>query len=111
MGRIPARRFGDVDREIADTLEVGVDLHRRDDGAKVRRHRLMQRQQLEAAVVDFNVQLVDGAVAVEHPRHSLRVPPHEAVDRRADAILRQAAHFEQSRLQLFELFLEMTYGL
>ena len=103
-----ARRLGDVDRQIADPLEVGVDLDRRDDGAQVGRHRLVQRQQREAAAVDLDVQLVDRPVAAQHPLDQRRVAVDQPLDREAHALLRQAAHFEQPRLELFELLLEMA---
>ena len=63
--------LGNVDGEVADALEVGVDLDGGDDRAQVHRHRLMQRQELEAAVVNLDVQLVDGRVARApfHQRH------------------------------------------
>ena len=54
---VAPRRLGDVDREVADPLEVGVDLDRRDDRPQVGGHRLIQRQQREAAAVDLDVQL------------------------------------------------------
>ena len=60
---VALRRLGDVDRQVADALEVGVDLDGRDDRAQVGGHRLVQRQQREAAVVDLDVQLVDRLVA------------------------------------------------
>ena len=71
--RVAARRFGDVDRQIADALEVGVDLHGGDDRPEVGGHRLVERQQREAAVVDLDVQAVERLVADEH-----------AVDQRRD---------------------------
>ena len=67
---VAPRRLGDVDRQVADALEVGVDLDRRDDRAQVGGHRLVQRQQREAAVVDLDVQRVDRLVAGEHARRS-----------------------------------------
>ena len=66
--RVAARRLGDVDREVADAFEIGVDLHRRDDRAQVGGHRLVERQQREAAVVDLDVERVERAVAGEHAR-------------------------------------------
>ena len=110
MPQVALDRLGDVDREVADALEVGVDLDRRDDRAQVHRHRLVQRQQLEAAVVDFDVQLVDGTVAGEHARRPpARSRSTSACDGRAHAVLGEAAHFEQPRLELFELLLEVGW--
>ena len=51
--------LGDVHGLVADPLQVGVDLHGRRDQAQVRGHGLLQRQQLQAAVVDLDLQVVD----------------------------------------------------
>ena len=64
--RVAPRRLGDVHGQVADALEVGVDLHRGDDRPQVGGHRLVERQQREAAVVDLDVQRVDRLVAGEH---------------------------------------------
>jgi len=58
---VASARLGDVHREVADALEVGVDLDRREDAAQVGGHRLAKRQQAEAPVVDLLVQLVIGS--------------------------------------------------
>ena len=100
--------LGDVDRQVADPLEVGVDLDRRDDGAQVGGHRLVQGQQLEAAVVDLDVQLVDRLVARRaRASTSVGVALDEAAHGHADALLGEAAHLEQPLLQRPELFLEV----
>ena len=80
-----------------------------DDGAQVHGHRLVQRQQLEAAAVDLDVQLVDRRVAGEHAVDEGAVALDQPLDRRAHAVLGQAAHFEQPGLELFELFLKVRY--
>ena len=53
---VAARRLGDIDREIADALQIAVDLDRRHNDAQIDRHRLVQGQQLEAAIVDLDLQ-------------------------------------------------------
>ena len=78
-----------------------------DNRAEIHGHRLVQREQLEAAVVDLDVQLVDRPVAVEHARDRVGIAPDEAVDRGAHAVLGKTAHLEQPRLQLLELVLKM----
>jgi hypothetical protein len=104
---VAQRRLGDVDRQIADALEIGVDLDRRQDDAQVDRHRLVQRQQLDAAAVDLDVQLVDRRVAGEHLVDERPIAVDEAGDRRAHALLGEAAHLEQPRLELAQLLLEV----
>ena len=105
--RVAHGRLGDVDRQVADALEVGVDLHRRDDRAQVGGHRLVQRQQREAAVVDLDVQRVERLVAGQHALDQVAVALDEPLDREAHFFFGQAAHFEQPGLELLELFLKV----
>ena len=106
--RVAPGGLGDVDREVADALEVRVDLHGRDDRAQVDGHRLVQRQQREAAVVDLDVQRVERLVAAQHARRSSsRSRSTSALDGQAHLFLGEPAHLEQPRLELFELLLEM----
>ncbi len=107
--QIALGRLGDVDGEIADALEVGVDLDGGDNRPQVGGHRLMQRQQLEAAVVDLDVQVVDRLVADEHVRRPARGHARsEAGDGLAHALFRQPAHREQPLLQRVELLLKVS---
>jgi hypothetical protein len=46
-------------------LQVGGDLERCRDQAEIARRRLMQRQQLDAQLVDLDVDAVDRVVAVD----------------------------------------------
>ena len=69
----------------------------------------MEREQLEAAVVDLDMKLVDRFVTVEHPVDRRDVPADEALHGRPHALLGQAAHLEQPSLECFELLLEMAY--
>jgi hypothetical protein len=101
----------DVDREVPDAFEVGVDLDRRHDGAEIDRHGLVEREQLEAAGVDFDVQLIDRTVTGEDPIHDRGVPVDQRLDHRAHAFFGQAAHFEQAGLELLQLLLEVRNGL
>jgi len=68
----------------------------------------VQREQLEAAVVDLDVQIIDRLVAIEHPVDHLDVAARQPVHGGADALLGQAAHLEQSALEHFKLLLEVT---
>ena len=67
----------------------------------------MQRQQLEAQVVDLDVQLVDRHVAVEHLVDEIAVALDQPLHRRAHALFREPAHGEQPLFQRAELLLEM----
>ena len=51
--------LGDVHGLVADALEVGVDLHGGGDEPQVGGHGLLQGEQLQAAVVDLDLEVVD----------------------------------------------------
>ena len=51
--------MGDVDRQVAHPLQVGVDFQCRDDEAKIARHRLVERQQVDGKRVDLEFDRVD----------------------------------------------------
>ena len=110
MHPVPLRRLGDVDREVADAFEIGVDLDRREDRPQVGGHRLVQREQPEAAVVDLDVQLVDRLVADQHGLDLVEIALGQTVHRSAHALLGEPAHLEQPRREQLELVLEMSCG-
>ena len=75
--------------------------------AEVHRHRLVQRQQLHAAAVDLDVELVDRRVAAEDLLDERQVAVDQRLDGGSHAVLRQAAHLEQPGLELIQLLLEV----
>ena len=108
MRRVLACRFGDVDGEIADPLEIGVDLDRGDNGAEVNSHRLVQRKQSEATIVDFDVQGVQRLVADEDALDQFVIAIDQPFHGETDLFFGDAAHLEQPGFELFEFLLEMT---
>ena len=107
MLHVALARFGDVDGQVPDALQVGVDLHGRNDGAEVGGHGLMEGQELETAIVDLDVQVVDRFVAGDHGLQDLGLALHHRLHRHPHPLFRQAAHGEQALLERFELLLEM----
>jgi hypothetical protein len=57
--------FGDIDRIVADALDVGNHLHNRANHAQVAAHRLLQGNQPQAARFNLHINLVYLIVALE----------------------------------------------
>ena len=84
---------GDVDRHVADPLQIVVDLHGGDDQPQIDGHRLMEGQGLHAlllhldlAVIDVQVALLDlagqGLVALQdRPQGHLHLVLHQGAER------------------------------
>lgn len=106
---VPLGGFADIDCEVGDAFEIAVDLHGGDDGPEIDRHRLVQRQQLEATVVDFDMHLVDRLVAGDDVGDRLTIPVDEPVHGQTDALLGHAAHQQQPLFELRELFREVSW--
>jgi hypothetical protein len=68
----------------------------------------VERQQLEAAVVDLDVELVDGGIAAEHALNQGSIAVDQAPHREAHAFLGQAAHFEQTGFDMIEFVLKVA---
>jgi hypothetical protein len=109
MRDVAARRFGDVDRQVADALEVRVDLHCGDDGPEVGGHRLVEREKREAAAVDFNVQRVQWLVTDQRAVNQVVIAVDQPLHGETHLLFCAAGHLEQPRLELLQLFLEMNH--
>jgi len=88
-------------------FEIGVDFHRRHDRPQVGGHRLVERQQREAAAVDFDVEVIERLVADHHAIDQLVIPIDEPLDGEAHVLFGEPAHFEQPGLQPLEFFLKV----
>ena len=108
MRDVLARGLGDVDREIADALEVGVDLDGRDDRPQIDGHRLVERQQREAAAIELDVEPVQWLVAADHAIDQIAIAVDQPFDCQPHLLFGEAAHLEQPSLQMLELLLKMT---
>jgi hypothetical protein len=67
----------------------------------------MEGQQPEAAIVDFDVKLIDRLVAREDFVNGGRIALHQPVEGGAHTLLGETAHFEQPALERFELLAEV----
>jgi hypothetical protein len=90
---------GDVHRMIAHALQVGGDLERRRDEPQVARQRLLQRQELDAALLDVDLHAVDRGVVAEHLLGQRGITARKGFQRLADDGLGAAAHEQEFLLQ------------
>ena len=100
--------LGDVDRLIADPFQVGVDPRCGENEAKVDRHQLMQGQQLHYALVNLELELVNGRLLFNHLLRQHFVGFEDGLDRLVHGPLGEAAHPEQPPFQFFQLLFEMA---
>ena len=66
MAKDARRGLRDVDGLVADALEIVVDAGNGQDEAEVDGHQLVEREELHDAVVDFELQLVDGVFFIQN---------------------------------------------
>src|SRR4030065_218855 len=73
-GDAPLRPLDDVGRLVSDPFHVRVDLHCGGDEAEIDGRRLAQRDELDARLVDLDVELVDPGL---HPQDLRGEGPRE----------------------------------
>ena len=99
--------LGDVDRLVADPLQVGHDLHGGGDEAQVAGGRLVEGQQLHALLIHFHVVGVHLAVAVDDLLGQHAVTLEQRGHDAPDLLLDQPAHGQQGLLERLELLVEV----
>ena len=109
MAHDALRRLRDVDRLVADAFQIVIDARNGQHKAEIRGHELLQRQQLHDAVVDLNLQLVDGVLFAEHGESEFIVRFQHRVDGLMHGAFGKVAHPEQPLFQFFEVALKMTF--
>ena len=89
-----------------------VDRHRPDRGdhAQILRHRLLGRDQAQAAVLEFEVQGVDDVVGGDHRLRLLDAARLERVDRALHRRIDEPPHPEEIVLQLPQVAIEGIAG-
>ncbi len=96
----------DVDRLVADALEVGVDLEHRENEAKIDRHRLLHGEQIERQFVDLALGVVDGGFAGQHHLTELAVARTISLGRTVDGLLGQASHAQELLFEFIQSLLK-----
>ncbi len=92
------RALRDVDALIADAFEIVVNAGNGQDEAQVRGHELVQGEKLHDAIVNFQLQFVDGAFFVEDALGEGFVGIQHAVHGLMHGALGEAAHPEEGAL-------------
>jgi hypothetical protein len=92
MAKDARRGLRDVDGLIADALEIVVDAGDGEDKAEVDGHQLMEREKLEDAVVDFELEFVDGVFFIEDAAGKLFVGFENGVDGLVDGAFGETTH-------------------
>jgi hypothetical protein len=92
MAKDALRGLRDIHGLVADALEIVVDAGNGQDKAEIDGHQLMQSQQLNDAVIDFDLQFVDGIFFVENALGKLFVGFQDRVDGLMDGALGETAH-------------------
>ena len=82
----------DVYGLISDPLQIVVDARNREHQAQIDGHQLMQRQELNDAVIDFELEFVDGVFFFQHTLGKLLVGIQHGVDGLMDGAFRETAH-------------------
>jgi hypothetical protein len=99
----------DVDGLIADALKIIVDAGNCEDKAQVGGHELVKGEELNDAVVDFELEFVDGVFFIEHALGQLFVGIKDGVDRLMHSALGEAAHPQQPLLELVQILFEVSF--
>ena len=102
-------RLGHVHGLVADPFQVGVDLHDGGEEAQVPRHRLVQGEELDAAVVHFDVEPVHLFLQLEDFLRRGGVPFPQGLGGFLDHGHGRLTHVEQARFQNFQVFVEVAF--
>jgi hypothetical protein len=88
----------DIDGLVADTLEVAIDARNGEEEAEVGSHRLVQSEKALDALVNFDLDFVDGVFFGENGFGKALLGVKHGVDGLMDGALREAAHPEKALL-------------
>src|SRR5438445_2413794 len=101
--------LGDVDGLIADALEIVVDARNGQHEAEIGGHELVQREKLNDAVVDFDLELVDGVFFLEDTLGKLFIGFQNSVNGLVNGAFGEAAHPEQALFHFVQVFFEVAF--
>src|SRR5271169_1295910 len=99
----------DVDGLVADALEVVVDAGDGEDEAEIDSHQLVEREELDNAVVDFKLQFVDGVFLIDNALGKLLVRFEDGMHGLMDGALGETAHPQEALFQFVQIFFEVAF--
>ena len=96
------RAFRNVNGEIADPLQIGTDLQRGGEQAKIARHRLPQGQQAGCQTIELHLHPIDRRLIADHLFGQFAVLVDQRADSAVDRCLHHAGHFQHLLVQLIK---------
>jgi hypothetical protein len=99
----------DVDGLVADALEVVVDAGDGKNEAEIDGHQLMQSKELDDAVIDFELQFIDGVFFIKDTLGELFIGFEDAMYGLMDSAFGETAHPEQALFQLIQISFEVAF--
>ncbi|HEY1851331.1 MAG TPA: hypothetical protein VGG60_09930 [Candidatus Binataceae bacterium] len=106
-----AQARADIDRLIADALQIGCNLETRHDHPKVPGSRLVQGEDAHATLIDFAVETVNCSVASGNGGRPIGIAREQAPDGVANLIADQFAHAQERFSQFREILLVAAIGM
>ena len=94
--------FGDVFRVVTNSLEVVVDFQDRDDQPKIRGDGLVQRQQFEAFLFQFDFALIDDDVVANDFLGEFPIGLLDGINRQLDLIFDLITEFNDVAVELID---------
>jgi hypothetical protein len=101
--------LGYVDSLVADALKIVVDAGDGEDEAEIDSHQLVKREKLDDAVIDFDLQFVDGVFFIEDAPGEQFIGFEDGVDGLVDGAFAETSHPEQALFQFVQVFLEVAF--
>ena len=98
-----------IDGLIADALEIIVDAGNGENEAQVGGHELMESEELNDAIVKFELKLVDGVLFIEDTLGELFIGIKDGVNRLMNGALGEAAHPEKALFELVQVLFEVSF--
>jgi hypothetical protein len=109
MAEDALRALRNVDGLIANALEIVIDSRDGQDQAEIRGHELVQREELDDAIVDFDLEFIDGVFFFQDALGQLFIRFQNGVNRLVHRPLRQAPHPKQALLQFVQVLFEVPF--